>query len=48
MVEELLKGDPTNEKLLATQRDLQALLARNRINRASISTGKDWLATFRR
>jgi hypothetical protein len=48
MVEELLKGDPTNEKLLATQCDLQALLARNRINRASISTGKDWLATFRR
>ena len=48
MVEELLKGDPTNERLLATQRDLQALLARNRINQASISTGKDWLATFRR
>jgi hypothetical protein len=48
MVDELLKGDPTNEKLLAIQRDLQALLARNRINQASISTGKDWLATFRR
>jgi hypothetical protein len=43
MVDEMLKGDPTNEELLAVQRNLQALLTRNRINQASINTGKDWL-----